>query len=431
MLIRFEVANFRSVLEPAELSLVAVDRDRVEARHVPGLNESLLAVAAIYGPNASGKSNVLAAFEWLRSAVQDSLRSWDEEIPIEPFAFAGRSEHLSVFTIESIVDGVRFEYVVELDRNSVRYEGLFHYPEKKRRRVFEREGGELKIQRGLGGISGTRELLTDRTLALSAARRFDEPLVSHYARDLLSMQTWGVSRFRRTPLPAVPGPRSRRTANWFEDVNDDQASALDLVGSGEPSRADRDQALALLRMADLGIDDVVIDTQEVVYAGGGGESQSRARRRVRLLHTVGSERVPLDLAAESEGTRTWYNLIGPVLSVLRSGSCMLFDELDASLHPVLSAQLIRLFHDPATNPLGAQLVFASHDTSLLDHLNRDEVWLTEKDDHGATTLGALAEFAGERVRRSQNLEKAYLHGRFGALPDVDRTEMLRSLGLIG
>lgn len=77
------------------------------------------------------------------------------------------------------------------------------------------------------------------------------------------------------------------------------------------------------------------------------------------------------------------------------------------------------------------MIFSSHDISLLNHLNRDEVWLTEKLEDGTTRLGALAEFAGERVRRSQNLEKAYLHGRFGALPDVDRTEILRALGLIG
>jgi AAA15 family ATPase/GTPase len=141
--------------------------------------------------------------------------------------------------------------------------------------------------------------------------------------------------------------------------------------------------------------------------------------------------MPLDFYAESEGTRTWFALIGPVLSALRAGFLVLFDELDASLHPTLSAHLVRLFHDPATNPKGAQLVFTSHDTSLLNHLNRDEVWLTEKLEDGTTRLGALAEFAGERVRKSQNLEKAYLHGRFGALPDVDRTEMLRALGLIG
>jgi hypothetical protein len=82
-------------------------------------------------------------------------------------------------------------------------------------------------------------------------------------------------------------------------------------------------------------------------------------------------------------------------------------------------------------PHGAQLIFTSHDTSLLNHLNRDEVWFTEKSGLGATRLGALAEFAGERVRKSKNLESAYLHGRFGALPEVDQTELLRTLGLIG
>ncbi|WP_237774351.1 AAA family ATPase [Actinosynnema sp. ALI-1.44] len=164
------------------------------------------------------------------------------------------------------------------------------------------------------------------------------------------------------------------------------------------------KVLSMLRLADLGISGISIDQHE-------GE------RRVRLVHQAGTEEVPFDFAAESEGTRTWFKLIGHVLTALELGSVLVLDELDASLHPVLSAQLIRLFHAPETNPKGAQLIFTSHDTSLLNHLNRDEVWLTEKND-GATRLGALAEFAGERVRKSQNLEKAYLHGRFGALPDV-------------
>lgn len=112
-------------------------------------------------------------------------------------------------------------------------------------------------------------------------------------------------------------------------------------------------------------------------------------------------------------------------------SGFVFDELDASLHPKLSAELLQVFHDPSTNPRGAQLLFTSHDTSLFNHLNRDEVWLTEKRNDGSTRLGALAEFAGERVRRSQNLENAYLHGRFGALPQVERAGFLRALGLIG
>ncbi len=430
MLIRFEVANFRSILDAVELSMVAVDRDRAEAHPVPNLDKSLLSVAAIYGPNASGKSNVIAALTWMRNAVGESLRFWDDGIPVEPFAFADGHERPSEFTVESVIEGVRFEYVVELDSVAVRYEGLFHYPEKKRRRIFEREGDGLALQRGLGNLSGTRELLTSRALALSIARRFNEPLVSRFANDLLAVQTLG-QRLRRRPLSLAA--LSASTRRWFEEPVGIEQSVL--PGFEDPNnafRADRAQALALLRLADLGIDDVVVDEHEVIYPDADVDSgRMRMQRRVRLVHRTAQEKVPFDLASESEGTLTWFQLIGPVLTALRSGSVLLFDELDGSLHPTLSMQLIRLFHDPTTNPAGAQLIFSSHDTSLLNHLNRDEVWLTEKVEDGSTRLGALADFAGERVRKSQNLEKAYLHGRFGALPDVDRTDMLRALGLIG
>lgn len=91
--------------------------------------------------------------------------------------------------------------------------------------------------------------------------------------------------------------------------------------------------------------------------------------------------------------------------------------------------MLELFQDPVTNPHGAQLIFTSHDTSLLNYLNRDEVWLTEKDEKGMTSLTALAEFGGDKVRRSLNLEKAYLQGRFGAVPELDQITLRRALEL--
>lgn len=408
MLIRFEVANHRSIAEPVELSMVAIDADRPQARPQPAIGESLLPVAAIYGPNASGKSNILMALTWLRDAVRDSLRFWDESIPVEPFAFGAFPREPSDFALDMAIEGVRFEYVLSVERDGVRYEGLFHYPEGRRRRIFERDGSELVLQRGLGGLSGTRELLTERSLALSIARRFDEPLVSGFARAVLGIYTLAPSNrsfgVNLRPRPEIPST---------EQLLDPVASRVE----------DRAQALALLKLADLGVEDVLIDT---VHG-----ADMEAFRRVRLLHRAGDDLVPLEFASESQGTKTWYQLIGPLLAALRSGGPLLFDELDASLHPTLSAQLIRLFQDPGTNPDGAQLIFTSHDTSLLNHLNRDEVWLTDKRPDGSTRLGSLSEFAGERVRKSKNLESAYLHGRFGALPQVDQTELLRALGLIG
>ena len=133
---------------------------------------------------------------------------------------------------------------------------------------------------------------------------------------------------------------------------------------------------------------------------------------------------------ESAGTQTWFRLIGPALAALRNGRILLLDEIDASLHPRLSVRLIEMFQDPQTNTRGAQLVFTSHDTSLLNNLNRDEVWLTEKTADATTRLVGLAEFGGERVRRSLNLERAYLQGRFGAVPAVDQVAVRRALGLV-
>ena len=134
---------------------------------------------------------------------------------------------------------------------------------------------------------------------------------------------------------------------------------------------------------------------------------------------------------ESQGTRAWFGLMGPFLNSIVKGNLLIIDELDAKLHPVLSAKLLGFFESEEINKKSAQLIFSSHDTSLLNHLNRDEVWLTEKDSEGVTSLNALAEFSGNRVRKSQNLERGYLHGRFGAVPEMDQIDLIRALGLIG
>lgn len=422
MLIRFEVSNFRSIREPAELSMVAIDRDRREVRPAARLGESLLCVAGIFGPNASGKTNVVAALSWLCEAVATSFRRWDAEIPVEPFGFA--EEGSTTFEIDLLIEGVRFAYELELDRMAVRSEALYHYPESRPRRIFERSGNDLKLQRGLGKLTGLRQLLTDRTLVLSAARRYDDPLIDAFNGSLLAI----------SPSTIAWTGRRNRLGSWvstdrlFESASSRQPTLPGL----EQSTGDRDQALAWLRLADLGIDDVEVIDDEITIERDDGETLRKLpRRRVQMLHRFDDALVPLDLDQESDGTRAWYRIIGPVLAALRRGSVLLVDELDSHLHPVLSAELVRAFRDPAINPRGAQLIFTAHDTSLLNELNRDEVWLTEKGRDGGTRLGALAEFAGERVRKSQNLGRGYLSGRFGAVPEVDRVEFLRALKLIG
>ena len=416
MLLRFQVANHRSILEPVELSLIAVDEDRAATRGFDRLSERVLTVAGIYGPNASGKSNVLGALAWLSMAVGTSLRGWEEEIPRDAHRFGEGSASPSKFDLDLMVGGVRYTYGLEVDDSAVLYESLDSYPERRRRNLFTRDGNEVEFRRGLDGARAIRELLTPTTLALSAATRVGESNVRAVGRAIAGMGILGLRR-----QVSRKDTFSDSTIRLFLEKHGKDELRLSDSPQAQPLAAEALQVLSLLRLADPGINDyeIVEDSRGRLF-----------RPHFRCVHRGEDKAVSLEFEDESAGTRTWFHLLGPALAALRNGRNLLFDEIDASLHPRLSARLIEIFQDPQTNPHGAQLVFTSHDASLLNTLNRDEVWLTEKESDGGTRLVALAEFGGERVRKSLNLERAYLQGRFGSIPEVDQVQVRRALGLI-
>ena len=400
--------------------MIAVDEDRAATRGFDGLSERVLTVAGIYGPNASGKSNVLDAMAWLSMAVATSLRSWEDDIPRDAHRFGKGPASPTEFDLDLEVDGVQYAYRLEVDDSTVLFESLDSYPEGRRRNLFTRRKSEIDFRRGLDGARGIRDLLTPTTLALSAGMRLGDTDFRSVGRTLARMRVLGLRR-RRFFRAGGLGTFDSTTRLLFED----EGNQILLFGTLEdrPAAADPSVAMDLLRFADPGIDDFVINEDESGRLGG-------PRRHVGLVHRGEGEPVTFALEDESAGTQTWFHLIGPVFAALRFGGVLLLDEIDASLHPRLSARLIEIFQDPQTNTRGAQLVFTSHDTSLLNGLNRDEVWLTEKAPGATTRLVGLAEFEGERVRRSLNLERAYLQGRFGAIPEVDQVAVRRALGLV-
>jgi predicted ATPase len=425
VLLRFEVSNHRSILDPVELSMIAVDQDRAEVRYHANVDQSVVTVAGIYGPNASGKSNVIAAIRWLSDAVATSMRGWEDSVPRQSCKFGGGPQETSYFEIEMMIEGIRHEYQLEVDDERIIYEALYEYPVRRRRMLFERDHSSIKFQRGIGDVTKTRELITARTLILSAARKYEHPAISRFASKLVSIrfmgEPFGQSFYSRHDTMPRRILGRNFTNRWFQDGTGES------VNENEQSSR-RKRALALLQLADLGIDDVQFEEEQPIAVRANGEEVALApRQRVKLLHKTENGALPFDMSEESAGTRTWYRLIGPTLSALESGAILLFDELDASLHPVLSAKLIELFQNNATNPAGAQLIFTSHDTNLLNHLNRDEVWFTGKTAFGTTKLTALAEFGGDKVRRSQNLERSYLQGRFGFLPEPSRALVIEAI----
>ena len=407
MLIRFEVTNFRSLREPAEISMVAVDREREIVRDFDLLGESLVPLAGIYGPNASGKSNLISALDWLVRAIPESSRSWDEAIPVTPFTFDPSRERPTSFKIELMVNEIRYTYTLELSASHVHYEALWHYPKGRRKKIFEREDEGLTLQSGLGALAGVRKLLTPRSLVLALMHRFESPIVSDFVTQLLRIQ---VLKEVSISLPSMGS-----------GILFTEESSFAKAG------VERQKALELLRLADLGVSDVRIDEIRQFDPATGKETIDE---RLSLLHYTSSGEAALDFRLESEGTQAWFMRIGPILRALSLGSLLVIDELDSSLHPLLASEILRLFASPETNPSGAQLIFSAHDTHLLAHLNRDELWLTEKSKDGGTRIGALAEFAGESVRKSVNLESAYLTGRFGSLPQIYRGGVLDLLAAL-
>ncbi|SFK75869.1 AAA family ATPase [Streptomyces pini] len=402
MLLRFRVANVRSLRDEQELSLVVPpDGDTAGAREVE-LADGTLAVyplAGVFGANASGKSNVLAAMADMRSAVMNSYARWAsyQGIPREAFALDPRSgAEPSFFEVDVVIDGVRWTYGFELGRERIEAEWVHSYPRGRRQEWMDRDASRPEVYRWPGNRVRDRNHLAQRTcpnaLLLSTAGTDNHPQLSplfHWFRRNL----WQI------------GPEAERP-EW------ERFTAKRLAGEqGERIRE-------LLRVADLGI------------TGAEYEQTDTGSPAVRLLHASASGDVPFEWERESCGTRSWFALLGPMLLALDEGTVLLIDELDASLHPRFAAEVIRVFHDPDANPRGAQLVFTSHDATVLSSpsgerlLEPGQVWLTEKDEAGATELYPLS---AASPGGQEDLMRSYLAGVFGGVPSLMEGQTARHL----
>ncbi len=405
MLLRFRVANVRSLRDEQELTFVA-SPEAPGARKVE-LTDGTLGVhplIGVFGANASGKSNVLAALSDMRDAVVYSYARWAafQRIPRHVFELDPKcADEPSFFEVDVILDGVRWTYGFELGAERVESEWVHSYPRGRRQEWLDRDASRHEPYRWPGNRVRDRGQLARRTrpdaLLLSTAGTDNHPQLS------------ALFQWFRSNLWFI-GPEGER-----EDRESFTAERLE----GEQGPRIRD----LLRIADLGI------TGAEVERGEAGRSPA-----VRLLHrSAGGGEVAFDWQHESFGTRSWFALLGPILLALDEGAVLLIDELDASLHSRMAAEIIRIFADPDANPAGAQLIFTSHDATVLSSpsgerlLAPEQVWLTEKDEDGATKLYAVTEAGpGEE----ENLTVSYLAGAFGAVPDLLEGQIARRMAAV-
>ncbi len=394
MLVEFSVQNFCSIRDRQTLSLVASKDKTFLDTHTLETKVSavprLLRTVGVYGANGSGKSNLLNAlfvFQWF--VTTSFSRSPQDATAHMPFAFQdnGGFDLPSEFEAIFLINGIRYQYGFRMDKSRIHEEWLLVYQTQKGQAWFERkfqpETGkdEYKFSEKLLGAKKVWEEATrPNALFLSTAVQLNSEML----RPIFEWITQHMSPFH------VFGKDSFST-DWSKMLLSDSAA--------------KNQILSFLQKCDISVSDI----------------HQSENKELFFQHRVGSRNFYIPFTNESLGTQRLFTLAGPILGVLQRGDLAIVDELESSLHPLLVRRLLELFHDPKVNTKGAQLVFTTHNTQLLDQstFRRDQIWLVEKDTSEATRLVPLTEF---QIRKDLSLEKAYLDGRFGAIPILTAAE---------
>jgi predicted ATPase len=417
MLIEFRVENHRSIRDEQALTMRAgrvgaPDDPRPRAVRGDKDKAGVLPVAALYGANASGKSNLLAAFDFMRQAVVDSHRLWppDGGIPRAPFAWGSKTSEPSLFEVTIVRERTRYQYGFVADDERFLEEWLYAWPAGRKQSWFERDGDKFKFGEQLRGENRMVEQVTrPNALFLSAAAQHRHKQLAGIYRWFRTTSTVNVER-----RPQESG-RDRLFFDWMLLTLRGESSFSDSPLFGDEISADDglESVRDLLRAADVGI----VDLKMVRRDDDPGVRSEQPLLMVR--HESSADNAWLPFHEESHGTQTLFRMAPYLLNALQNGSLLVIDELEASLHPLLALQVVRLFNDPGTNPHNAQLLFTTHDTNLLGTelgepaLRRDQIWLTEKDKEGATCVYPLTDY---KPRKAENLERGYLQGRYGAIP---------------
>lgn len=413
MLVEFRVTNYRSFHTQQVLSMVAAKDTTLQHSNCieSGIAAAptLLRSAVCYGPNAGGKSNLIMALAFMRSMVETSAISIREGqlLNVTPFRLdLETAEQPTEFEITFVENGIRFQYSFTLTSKRITHECLLAYIGRKAQRWFEREydnqtdkdhwyfGSHL-----LGG--NQRQLWKESTRANTL---FLSTAVHWNSDQLRPIFNWFVNK-----LVIISGNVSFFPAFTIDRVNNTEKTKI----------------VEFLQAADLDIADIKIEMRKAQQAEAkfeAGKLEHMMPREtelpvITLLHrNKNNQNIAFDfLTEESEGTRRLFAYAGPILNALQHGHILVVDELDNSLHTKMVRFIISLIHNPDLSKNNAQLIFSTHDASLLDAglFRRDQIWFVEKDKNQASKLYPLTDFS---PRKDEALEKGYLMGRYGALP---------------
>ena len=418
MLVEFSATNFRSYRETQTLSMVRGklrDDDKLESHSFPFPDKNemgLLCSAAIYGANASGKSNLIRALGVMQKVVKASA-GWQrgEGLPVTPFALTKETIVApSEFEITFYKNGTRFQYGFSATQDKVIEEWLFAYPNGRSQSWIEREWDENTQSYNWGrmeALKGQKKLWKDSTKGNSL---FLSTAVQLNCEQLQPVFDWFESTLR---IAGIKGLDASYTAKLCKE------------------ESVRKEVMQFLQSADLNIADIHIENRalnpdDIQFAENMPlpvrehflkNMLSKDYIDIKLRHKgEGDSSMVLELDDESDGTQKLFSFAGPWLDVLKNGRVLFVDELHDNLHPLIVRMLVKLFHSKKTNPNNAQLLFTTHETSIMsqDVFRRDQVWFASQEGSNGTYLTPLSDF---RVRKGvEDIERHYLNGRYGAVP---------------
>lgn len=421
MLVEFRVKNFRSLRDEQVLSLVAAKDNTLSATHtVPtgiGAAPVLLRSTAVYGANASGKSNLIKALQYMRGVVAESATAIQpgQTFAVQPFRLDASSAKLpSEFEVTFLLNGVRYQYGFAMTAHRIVKEYLLVYKASKPQRWFDRqfdsEVGADVYDFG-PGLKGAKVLWEGATRPNSLFLSMAVQLNSDALRPVFD---WFLNHL----------------VIFNEEAHLNPQISIQMLRHNEG----RKEICDFLSAADISIANIEVETRKVNGQQFhvdliGGKTEVRTEEveehHLSFHHVTKQGEAVFDLMEESNGTRNLLFLAGPVLGILKKGLTLVIDELDTSLHTLLVRELVRLFHRPDINNNGAQLIFTTHDTSLLDApelFRRDQIWLVEKNADQSSSLIGLSEFS---PRKNEALERGYLMGRYGGIPLLNSSTGLK------
>jgi len=426
MIIQFSVANFLSINNKVTLDLTATSLTERENDNVVIIDKSrILKGAAIYGANASGKSNILAALRFVDHFISTSAKGNDEdEIPVEGFRLNKESYvQPSFFEIIFFTNDTRYRYGFEVTNKIIVSEWLYSLPTGKRteRLLFIRDKDDIEVTKYFPEGAKVAEQTRSNALLLSVSSQFNGSIAKIIMR-------W-FYRFRNI--------------STTHEISYDHVTSDFLLSKDEDDEFIKKNILELLKAADVQIEDIQINEYEltpdmlpddmpeelkkVLLSDKNKGKQGRNITIIKNIYdneTKQHRKVKFDLEDdESEGTKRLFSLAGPIIHSLIGGFVLAVDEFDSQLHPLLTRALVRLFNHSDYNKNGAQLIFSTHDTNLLSSglLRRDQIYFTEKNTTGSTDLYSLADYVfedGNKVRKDSSFEADYFKGKYGAVPFI-------------